>query len=49
MFQSLTTKSPTEIPAEQRRKVWEAERILKIRQMVAAGEMTEAEARERGA
>jgi hypothetical protein len=35
MFVSLTAKSPHEISAE-RRAVWEAERIAKVRQMLAA-------------
>jgi hypothetical protein len=49
MFDSLIAKSPHEIRAEQRRAVWEAERIAKVRQMVADGLLTEKEAKERGA
>jgi hypothetical protein len=49
MFSSLQVKSPHEIRAEKRRTQWEAERIAEIRQQVAAGLLTEEEARERGA
>jgi hypothetical protein len=46
---SLEVKSPQQIRAEKRRAEWEAERIAKVRQMVADGLLTEQEARERGA
>jgi hypothetical protein len=49
MFDSLTVKSPHELRAEKRRAEWEAERIAKIRQMVADGLLTEEEAKDRGA
>lgn len=48
-MESLRVKSPVEERAEKRRAVWELERIAEIRRKVAAGEMTEAEAKERGA
>jgi hypothetical protein len=46
---SLVVKSPQQIRAEKRRTEWEAERIAKIRQLVAVGLMTREEAEERGA
>jgi hypothetical protein len=44
----LEAKNPVAERAEKRREVWEAERVLEIRRKVAAGEMTEAQAKERG-
>jgi len=44
-----TTKDPVADRAAKRRAIWEAERILQIRKLVADGLMTEREARERGA
>jgi hypothetical protein len=38
---SLEVKSPHEIRAEKRRAEWEAERIARVRQMVADGLLTE--------
>jgi hypothetical protein len=46
---TLEVKSPQQIRAEKRRAEWEAERIAKVRQMVADGLLTEQEAKERGA
>jgi hypothetical protein len=48
MFDCLTVKSPHEIRAERRHAEWEAERIAKVRQMVADGLLTNEEAAERG-
>jgi len=44
-----TTKDPVADRAAKRRAIWEAERILQIRKLVADGLMTEREALERGA
>ena len=42
-----TTKDPVADRAAKRRAIWEAERILQIRKLVADGLITEREARER--
>jgi hypothetical protein len=49
MFDSLTVKSPQQIRAEKRRAEREAERMARVRQMVAEGLLTEEDAREREA
>jgi hypothetical protein len=49
MFQSQLGPNPVAERAAKRRALWELERLAEVRRMVSSGEMTEAEAKERGA